>query len=284
MAYKTVEAKDVIEKFKYALENKWGYIWGKAGVMFTEAMYRSAVNEQTKLYGRRWIGRYVADCSGLFRWAYKELGSYMYHGSNTMWKSYCVDKGNLKSGKRTDGKTLKPGTAVFTDHDGDKTHVGLYIGGGTVIEASGTKVGVITSKITAAKWKCWGELKYTHYGVEEEAIPVDKPVDTDVNLPTLRKGSKGQYVALLQTLLINRGYSLPKYGADGDFGNETFEAVKQFQKDWNMDVDGIVGPKTWKLLESVPEKQRLYTVTIWHLSRESAESLLKTYSGAMEIE
>jgi len=35
----------------------------------------------------------------------------------------------------------------------------LYIGNGTVIEASGTQAGVITTKITNTKWCEWGELK-----------------------------------------------------------------------------------------------------------------------------
>jgi len=81
----------------------------------------------------------VADCSGLFTWAFKQLGGFMYHGSNTMWNKYCTAKGKLVNGRRSDGKELKPGTAVFVLKNGDdRSHVGLYIGGGKVIEASGT--------------------------------------------------------------------------------------------------------------------------------------------------
>jgi cell wall-associated NlpC family hydrolase len=91
------------------------------------------------MYGAKWIGKWVTDCSGLFYWAFKELGGYMYHGSNTMWDKYCTAQGNLSSGARTDGQTLKPGTAVFTlKSGGNRSHVGLYIGNGKVIEASGT--------------------------------------------------------------------------------------------------------------------------------------------------
>ena len=49
----------------------------------------------------------------------------------------------------------------------------------------------------------------------------------------------------MQELLLKAGYKLPKYGADGSFGNETLTAVKAFQKDHKLTVDGIVGPKTW---------------------------------------
>jgi len=89
----------------------------------------------------------------------------MYHGSNTMWNKYCVAKGSLVNGKRSDGKELKPGTAVFVLKNGnDRSHVGLYIGNGKVIEASGTKSGVIITDITNKKWAEWGELKGVDYG------------------------------------------------------------------------------------------------------------------------
>jgi len=88
----------------------------------------------------------------------------MYHGSNTMWNKYCTAKGELINGKRSDGKTLKPGTAVFVvKNKTDRSHVGLYIGNGKVIEASGTKTGVIMTEITNKKWGEWGELKGVNY-------------------------------------------------------------------------------------------------------------------------
>lgn len=61
---------------------------------------------------------------------------------------------------------------------------------------------------------------------------------------TLRKGDTGKDVAELQLDLIKLGYALPKYRNDGSYGNETIAAVKQFQKDHNLTVDGIAGPKT----------------------------------------
>lgn len=165
----TILAVDLIVKFKYAYDNKWGYIMNTAGILWTQAKQNATTNENAKKYGQQWVGHYVADCSGLFSWAFAQLGGYMYHGSNTMWNKYCTSQGKLSGGKRTDGQTLKPGTAVFVLKNGtDRSHVGLYIGNGEVIEASSTQTGVIKTKITNSKWAEWGELKGVKY---EEEIP-----------------------------------------------------------------------------------------------------------------
>ena len=67
--------------------------------------------------------------------------------------------------------------------------------------------------------------------------------------PTLRKGSRGQDVTDMQTLLVGYGHTLPIYGIDGYFYNETDRAVKGFQRARGLAVDGICGPKTWAKLE-----------------------------------
>lgn len=68
----------------------------------------------------------------------------------------------------------------------------------------------------------------------------EKPVEHK----TLRKGMEGDEVKALQQQLIALGYDLGKWGADGDFGSATENAVKAFQKDKGLAVDGIVGPST----------------------------------------
>ena len=52
----------------------------------------------------------------------------------------------------------------------------------------------------------------------------------------------------LQEMLIAQGYSCGKWGADGDFGNDTHQAVKSYQRDHGLEVDGEVGPMTWAAL------------------------------------
>ena len=98
-------------------------------------------------------------------------------------------------------------------------------------------------------------------------------------LPTLRRGSKGEYVTKLQTMLIQRGYDLAPFGADGQYGRKTEEAVKAFQADAGLKSDGICGPMTWASLES--GEKELYTVTVQHLSKSTAEEIIKKYGGNM---
>ena len=294
-----IQAIQIIELFVLALTEQWGYIWGTAGIVWTQAKQDQKVqymvskygqdwkkSEEAKkdnyysaaVYGAKWIGRTVADCSGLFAWAFKKLGGYIYHGSNTIWDKYCTSKGELIKGKRDDGKDLKPGTAIFTHNKktGKRGHIGLYIGDGWVIEASGTINGVIKSKLTISKWVEWGELK----GVDYESSPEDIITDPEENMTygTIRKGNKGPVVKYAQELLIKKGYSLPKYGADGDFGNETLNAVKAFQKANGLTADGVIGAKTWeKLQEETPSEK--YAVVIYCQTEEQAKEIAKKYNG-----
>ena len=103
-----IQPSDLIEKFQFALNDHWGYIWGQWGGTWTQAKQNAASREMTVKYGSKWIGHRVADCSGLFRWAYSELGEAIAHGSNSIFDRYCSAKGTLKKGKRKDGADLLP--------------------------------------------------------------------------------------------------------------------------------------------------------------------------------
>lgn len=62
--------------------------------------------------------------------------------------------------------------------------------------------------------------------------------------PVLRNGSTGEAVKTLQRLL--------GIEADGIFGDQTEAAVKQFQATHALAIDGVVGPYTWRALDSKP--------------------------------
>lgn len=54
----------------------------------------------------------------------------------------------------------------------------------------------------------------------------------------------------LQTKLIKLGYKLPKFGADGNFGQESYDALVRFQKDNGLTPDGLCGTNTWNAINS----------------------------------
>ena len=249
-----IKAEALIAKFQQALEEKWGYIWGTAGEKWTAEKQKElekttdANRAQGRQYGSKWIGHRVADCSGLFSWAFRQLGGTIYHGSDTMYRKYCVNKGELNKGKRTDRGTLKPGTAVFVWNGSSYSHVGLYAGNGIVIEAMSTLKGVTTTKVTAGKWTHWGEVTGVDYAGDNAELRMQNAELNAENRLTIRRGSKGETVAEMQGILERLGYDLGSCGVDGDFGRMTEKAVKAFQKDHGLTVDGICGPKTWKEL------------------------------------
>lgn len=72
-------------------------------------------------------------------------------------------------------------------------------------------------------------------------VVVQNPAKT--KRPTLRRGDRGEDVVHLQTRLTAMGYGVGKI--DGIFGIKTLEAVKAFQVENGLSVDGIVGVKTW---------------------------------------
>jgi peptidoglycan hydrolase-like protein with peptidoglycan-binding domain len=68
---------------------------------------------------------------------------------------------------------------------------------------------------------------------------------------TVKKGSKGAGVRLVQSMLKNSGWPAWDPGVvDGDFGDQTELAVSNFQADVSITKDGIVGPQTWLALWS----------------------------------
>jgi len=70
--------------------------------------------------------------------------------------------------------------------------------------------------------------------------------DADKSDPTLKNGSKGVAVRGVQRRLIAAGFGPDEI--DGRFEAQTEAAVRAFQKEHEVDVDGIVGPVTWKHL------------------------------------
>lgn len=67
--------------------------------------------------------------------------------------------------------------------------------------------------------------------------------------PLLREGARSSYVRFLQNLLQSK--FIPTGNIDGIFGSQTLNAVRSFQQENNLTVDGIVGDNTWNALTSM---------------------------------
>lgn len=83
-------------------------------------------------------------------------------------------------------------------------------------------------------------------GAAPRVIPATEPSAPGggVGRPTLRRDSQGPFVKQLQE-------KLKLLNPDGLFGAKTEAALREFQRSKNVVPDGIVGPKTWKLLDEV---------------------------------
>lgn len=99
---------------------------------------------------------------------------------------------------------------------------------------------------SAAKGLC------EYFGIPYVAPSNDnKPAIPSTTITILRKGSTGAEVKSLQKKLLQIGYYLGSYGADGDYGDATVTAVRKFQKDNSLVVDGEAGPNTLAAVDRV---------------------------------
>ena len=73
------------------------------------------------------------------------------------------------------------------------------------------------------------------------------PACSSGGFPTLRRGSVSNYVCIAQDDLNTLGFNTR--GLDGIFGSKTDEAVRNYQRQVGLKVDGIVGCNTWRALQ-----------------------------------
>ena len=72
---------------------------------------------------------------------------------------------------------------------------------------------------------------------------------TTAGYPTLRRGSRGCYVMILQDALSTLGYQTGNR-IDGIFGSRTEEALKGYQRRTSLRVDGVCGCNSWKKIST----------------------------------
>ena len=120
------------------------------------------------------------DCSGMFVKMYRDQGAKIYHGSNTIFREYCSETGEIHS-----AKDLQVGMAVFkckpwTDADkgnrwygtspGNLSHIG-FVTSVNPLEITHCTSPVAKTDSTIGKWAFWGKLK----DVDSSGTPSPEP-------------------------------------------------------------------------------------------------------------
>ena len=234
------------------------YWWGCFGQMADGALYAQKKKQYPGYYTAAdfpsQYGQKVHDCVGLIKgylWCDTPDGTPRYNTAQDV----AVEGLYRKCSRKGDISTLPevPGVCVFM---ADMGHVGVYIGGGEVVEAMGHAYGVVKTKLAGRGWAYWGMPGWISY--EETAVVAPSVGSADsspkggaftLSFRILREGCVGEDVRALQLMLKARGYQCGYYGthgdgADGEFGAATKTKLISYQSVNGLKADGEAGPDT----------------------------------------
>lgn len=158
---------ELVEFCEKALEEKWGYVWGTFGQILTPSRFRQKLRQYPINAGiyesfirSNWLGKQTVDCVGLIKGALWNVNGKIKYSPSTDINANdmilrCAESGPIDSIPNI------PGLLVWK-----RGHIGVYVGDGQVIEAHGTKHGVIKTPVIgegATGWTKWGKSKYFDY-------------------------------------------------------------------------------------------------------------------------
>ena len=169
---------DLVTWAKNAKEKGWGYVWGTYGSVLTRGLYNAKEEQYPDEVGgyadfikSHWLGGRTADCVGLIKgYGWLDPDDHEVHyGTNGM-PDIGADAMYYNASEKGSISTIPeiPGLAVWKSG-----HIGIYIGNGQVIHASGTMIGVIQSPLGETGWTHWLKIPYITY--------LDSNVPTAVN-------------------------------------------------------------------------------------------------------
>ncbi len=208
-----------------------------------------------KKQGYAWCNIFIDWCF------YKALGLERASELLIGWSAGCTQDYNWFKSKGQIVSEPKKGDLVFF---GDISHIGIIenVDNTKIYTIEGNtsdKAELIVNGGQVAKKSYLKTSKYIYgyarpkYDEEGQAINENKEenkTEQQITYSLIKKGSKGNLVRIAQQKLLQKGYSLPKYGADGQYGDETEQAIRKIQKDAGISVDGICGNDTWSVLNS----------------------------------
>lgn len=154
------------------------------------------------------------------------------------------------------GAGLVRGDVLMYHKSGNIGHVAVFAGDGKIVHARGRSYGSAApgdqgTEIAVTPYNNPGWQYVFRYGSGSQPAEEDKYM---FSLKTIRNGSAGPEVRLMQRLLLSISY-IGKNGKpldlDGEFGQNSEYALRKFQDEAGLEVDGICGPMTWKRLLGV---------------------------------
>ena len=239
------------------------------------ATLKKVANQNPPTWGFDCVNLYKAIFWGWVGDASKVKGGAKY-GTNTVPDTNANGMFDRCTDKSTNFSNIVPGEAVWISG-----HFGMYVGNGLVVECTprwknGVQITYLAnigkvSGYNGRKWTKHGKLPWIDYSSESKTD--GKTSSSTLGSRWLKKGSEGQDVKDLQEALMKLGYDLHNYGADGEFGKETYNALLEFQAAECIEVDGIYGDESHKALmgaldqlegagETEPEKITTKTVVV----------------------
>ena len=255
-----------VKEIGEAFERGDGYIMGATGQNPRRwkadshwfSQYKSSKQHAKALYWREHAAR-VWDCNGLAEGLYKDYaGVSIDTQAKYNYRNWCDPRGTGVIPPRY----RVAGAAVFWGDCASEIHHVAFLyrpveaddpeGDWYLIEARGVMYGVVRTKLLSRKPDFWGWMtRYFDYAEAGDALPER----THLGDRTLKNGMSGEDVRELQEDLIRLGYDLGRWGADGDFGDATEEAVRRFQRDRRLPVTGEMDAAACEALEAALAKQ-----------------------------
>lgn len=209
------------------------------------------VRYNTVYYGRQISGSAYQWCMAFVWVGFKEtgLGNLFMDGGKTA-SCTALMRWAKANGQWVTGDFAKGDIILFQfDSDDFADHVGIYTGNksGTSLICIEGNTNDKVARVARQPSIILGAYRPKWDDTTDDDINVPTKPTTGI-LPELKFGDKSEAVRSMQQLLIAKGFYCGPYGDDGEIGSATQLAIKNFQRDRGLDVDGICGDKTWNRL------------------------------------
>lgn len=165
----------LVEHVKKAYDDGWKYVWGTIGQVLTDsiiaqkqAQYPEEINKNLALI-KSYVGKRTVDCVNLIKsylWWDKKKNDAVYDVKYDKYEGtwMSADGAFNKATEKGDISTIPEISGICVRFPG---HIGVYIGNGEVIEARGTKYGVVKTKLVDRPWTHWLKYPGIEYLAEE---------------------------------------------------------------------------------------------------------------------